>query len=345
MGKINFRRLLLPFSWIYGAITSLRNWCYDHGLLSSYTIPGKSIVVGNLSMGGTGKTPHVDLISSLLLEQKKKVAILSRGYGRESKGMKEVFQDSISSEVGDEPLQYKQKYKENIIVTVAEGRKRGVEYIQNTYPENEIIILDDAFQHRAVKAGLNILISDFSNPFYSDFVLPAGNLRESRSGKKRADIVIISQCPSKNTEEKREIIKSKINLPLSEIFFSRIEYGELKPFRKRIDFNQKNILLVTGIGNPKPLVDFLEEKHTVEHLRFKDHHRFTSKDIAEIHQKFDIFATDDKIIVTTEKDFMRLQNFKECNSNNYPWFYQPIITTIIEQQKFKTYINGYVSQI
>ena len=323
----------------------MRNWCYDNGVFSSYKIPGKSIVIGNLSMGGTGKTPHVDLISNILIEQAKKVSILSRGYGRETKGVLEVQLSSKSAEVGDEPLLYKLKYKDKITVVVAEKRKLGVSLIQSEHPENEVIVLDDAFQHRAVNAELNILISDFSKPFYSDYVLPAGNLRESRRGKHRANAIIISKCPSNITEEIKNDIKSKINHPSAEIFFSKIEYGELKPFRRQIELSQKNILLVTGIGNPKPLVDFLEENHHVLHLRFKDHHRFTSKDIAEIHQKFDIFANDDKIIVTTEKDFMRLQDFKECNSNNYPWFYQPIITTIIEQQKFKTYINGYVSQI
>jgi len=345
MGKMNFRLLLLPFSWIYICITSIRNWCYDKGLFSSYQISGKSIVVGNLSMGGTGKTPHVDLISKLLVDQNKKVAILSRGYGRDTKGVKEVFTRSTAAEIGDEPLLYKLKYKEEIIVVVAEERKLGVEFIQKNYPQNEIIVLDDAFQHRAVKAGLNVLISDYSNPFYSDYVLPAGNLREKISGKKRADLVIISKCPSNITEEKKSEIKSKINLPSTEIFFSNIEYGVLKPFRQSIEITPKNILLVTGIGNPKPLIEFLEKNHKVEHMRFKDHHTFTSRDIAEIHQKFNIFANSDKIIVTTEKDFMRLQNFEECNSSNYPWFYQPIITTISEQQKFKTYINGYVSKV
>ena len=345
MDKMNFRILLLPFSWIYIAITSLRNWCYDKGVFTSLNIPKKSIVVGNLSMGGTGKTPHVDLISSTLIDQGSTIAILSRGYGRESKGVKEVLIDSNVSEVGDEPLFYKLKYKEKIVVVVAEERKLGIEYIQRNYPENEVIILDDAFQHRAVKAGLNILISDYSKPFYSDFVLPAGDLREKRSGKKRANIVIVSKCPSNITEEKKVKIKSKINLPSAEIFFSKIEYGVLKPFRPTNEIDHKNILLVTGIGNPKPLLHFLKKGHNVEHIRFKDHHTFTSKDIAEIHQKFNIFANSDKIIVTTEKDFMRLQNFKECKSDIYPWFYQPIITTISEQQKFKTYINGYVSTI
>ena len=345
MGKLNFRLLLLPFSWLYMSITSIRNWCYDNGLLTSYHIPGKSITVGNLSVGGTGKTPHVDLISNLLVQQNKKVAILSRGYGRDTKGVKEVLIDSTANEVGDEPLLYKLKYKENITVVVAEKRKLGVEYIQNKYSENEVIVLDDAYQQRAVKADLNILISEYANPFYDDFVLPAGNLREKRSAKKRANIVVVSKCPSNITEEKKIEIKSKINLPSAEIFFSKIEYGVLKPFRWTDEIKYKNILLVTGIGNPKPLVDFLKEKHNVEHLRFKDHHTFTSLDIAEIHQKFNIFASGDKIIVTTEKDFMRLQNFEECNSVNYPWFYQPIITTISEQQKFKTYINRYVSKI
>ncbi len=345
MGKISFRLLLLPFSWVYSSISAMRNWFYDKEIWSSYKIPGKSIVVGNLSVGGTGKTPHVDFISKLLIGENYKVAILSRGYGRETTGVKEVEVNSTANEVGDEPLFYKLKYKEKIKVVVAEERKLGVEYIQNKYNENEVIVLDDAFQHRAIKAELNILISDYSRPFYSDFVLPAGNLREKRSGKKRADIIIISKCPSNITPEKRKEIQSKINLPSAEIFFSKIEYGALKPFRRTSDVKYKNILLVTGIGNPKPLVDFLKENHNIEHLRFKDHHTFTSTDIAKIHQKFNIFADGDKIIVTTEKDFMRLQDFEKCNSDNYPWFYQPIITTISEQQKFNNYINRYVRKI
>lgn len=345
MDKINIRLLLLPLSWIYAGITSLRNLCFDLGIFSAYNIPNKSIIVGNLSTGGTGKTPHVDLISNILLSQDKKVAILSRGYGRIKKGVREVLLNSTTQEVGDEPLFYKLKYQEKIKVVVAEERKLGVKHIQKNHPDIDVILLDDAFQHRAVNAGLNILISDYSKPFYSDFVLPAGNLRELRKGKRRAQAIIISKCPSNISNENKSEIIRKIKHPSAEIFFSQIEYGMLKPFSQGVEKHAKNILLVTGIGNPKPLVEFLYKKHNVEHLRFKDHHTFTSKDIAEIHQKFDTFVGGDKIIVTTEKDFMRLQQFNECNSSRYPWFYQPINTKINKQEKFKTYLNGYVSKI
>ena len=183
---VNLRLLLLPFSWIYGSIVSLRNLLFDLNILKSYTIPKKSICVGNLSVGGTGKTPHVDLITLQLIDNQLNTSILSRGYGRNTTGLIEVNTTSKASEVGDEPLFYKTKYEDEIRVVVAEKRKLGVDYILNKYPKNDVIVLDDAFQHRAVKAGFNILITDYSHLFCDDFVLPAGNLREWKKGKKKS---------------------------------------------------------------------------------------------------------------------------------------------------------------
>ncbi len=342
---MNFRLLLLPFSWIYGAITFLRNKCYDFGYFQSYKIPVKSICVGNLSTGGTGKTPHVDLLIELILSSNKSIATLSRGYGRETKGLKEVQNSSTALEVGDEPLFYKSKYGKKIKVVVAEKRKKGIDYILQTAPQTGVIILDDAFQHRAVKAGLNIIISDYSHPFYSDFILPAGNLRESRKGIKRAECIIISKCPSSISKNEMKSIREKIDFNPERIFFSRIEYSKLKPFYANLISSIENILLVAGIGNPTPLFEHLSKDFNVKLLQFNDHHVFTPSDIVKIHQKFDTFANGNKIIVTTEKDFMRLKNFKETLNEEYPWFYQPIKTIINEEEQFNLYINEYVNEI
>ena len=339
--KFSFRLLLLPFSWIYGFITHLRNLLYSIGIFHSFKIPKKSICVGNLSIGGTGKTPHVDLLVDLLLSKNKKVAVLSRGYGRKAKGLIEVKKKSIAIEVGDEPLFYKKKHGDNLTVVVAEKRKIGVDYILKNNPKNDIIVLDDAFQHRAVKAGLNILITEFNRPFYSDFVLPAGNLREFSSGKRRTDIIIVSKSPDNISKENEAEIRRKIGFNPEKIFFSKINYQPLKCFNLGIETETESILLITGIANPTPLMDKLKKNYSVTHLNYPDHHTFNSQDIAEIHQKFDTFATGNKIIVTTEKDFMRLKDIDLVKSNQNNWFYQPIITTIKEETKFNQIIYEY----
>tara|TARA_R110002072_G_scaffold302976_1_gene490568 strand:- start:18600 stop:19637 length:1038 start_codon:yes stop_codon:yes gene_type:complete len=339
---VNFRLLLLPFSWIYGSVTFIRNIFYNLGVFNSYTIPKKSICVGNLSVGGTGKTPHVKLITDHLIKSNIRASILSRGYGRSIKGLKEVYLNSTAAEVGDEPLFYKSAFRENAHVVVSEKRTIGVKYILQQYPENDVIILDDAFQHRAVKAGLNILITDFNDLFCDDFLLPAGNLRESKQGIKRAQLIIVSKCPHNLTELKSLEIKTKLNFDPNKIFFSEITYSEMKPFSKGIDIDIRNILLVTGIGNSSPLLSYLDSKYNVEHLKFKDHHVFTEKNIVEIHEKFDTFANSNKIIVTTEKDYMRLKNIDLTHTIERPWFYQPIETEIKDKYKFNLCINEYI---
>lgn len=344
---IIFRRILLaPIGWIYLLITSVRNKLFDWNLFKTYPIPGKSICVGNLSTGGTGKTPHVDLIVTELLKHKRTVSILSRGYGRKTKGLLEVKLTSSAEEVGDEPLFYKTKFQENTKVIVAEKRDVGVKFIRKNSSPNDVIVLDDAFQHRAVKAGLNIIITEFSKLFINDMLLPAGNLRESKSSIKRADLIIVSKCPKDISIEKRDEIKRSINFDSSKIFFSNIEYGIIQSFaNKEMQEDVENVLLVTGIGNPSPLKEHLEKHYNVSHLKYSDHHDFTEDDIAKIHEKFGNFASRNKIIITTEKDFMRLKKFNSINLDKYPWYYQPIITIIDEQQKFNLYLNEYLSTI
>lgn len=338
------RILLLPFSWIYGIVVAIRNWLFNIGFFKSMDIPGKSICVGNLSVGGTGKTPHVDLLVEHFTKSNIETATLSRGYGRSTKGLREVFESDSADNVGDEPLFYKSKYRDQIKVVVAEKRVEGVNYITETHPSNQLIILDDAFQHRAVKAGLNIVITDFNNRYSRDFILPAGDLRESKSGIKRADIVIVSKCPELTFEQMNKVRK-ELNFPAEKIFFSSIKYGALKPFFNASTETKKNVLLVTGIGNPTPLLSHLEKDFKVTHINFKDHHLFSAEDIRDIREKFDTFASKDKIVVTTEKDFMRLRDFEALKDNDWTWFYQPITTEINERQKFNLLIDNYVREI
>jgi len=343
--SFNLRMLLLPLSWIYGTIMFFRNLFFDLGIFKVYTIPVKSICVGNLAVGGTGKTPHVDLIAKTFIAQSKKVVILSRGYGRTTKGVLEVQVASKANEVGDEPLFYKLKYKEKIKVVVAEKRKLGVEFILSNYPDTDLILLDDAFQHRAVKAGLNIIITDYSQLYSNDFVLPAGNLREFRIGRKRADLVIVSKCPTDLSKERKKEISAKLKFNNEAVFFSCIQYDELVGFTENQEITTKKAILVTGIGNPTPLLNRLKETFQIEHIKFGDHHTFTTIEIGQIQQKIDTFAPADGIVITTEKDFMRLKDFNQVLNSKNKWFYQPISTKIDEQEKFNLLIEKYVNEI
>ena len=338
------RFLLFPFALIYLGITSTRNLFYKLGIFKTFVIPKKSISVGNLSVGGTGKTPHVSYLAEWLSETIE-TAILSRGYGRKTTGFLWVKPNSKASEVGDEPLFYSTQFQEKVHIAVCEKRADGVRKIQETFPKNELIILDDAFQHRAVKAGLNILINDFSKPFSHDYLMPVGTLRESRSGKNRADIIIVSKTPNNCTELAKNKITQSLNFNSELIFFSHISYAAMIPFGKKID-TIKKVILVTGIANPKPLLKHISKYYEVEVIKFGDHHAFSKVDIQRIHQKFDTFAHEETIILTTEKDYMRLKDYSsEWNLQNYPWYFQPITVKIDNEEKFKNLINQYVNTI
>lgn len=339
------RLLLLPFSWIYGAITGFRNFLFNRGINKTLVIPKKSILVGNLSTGGTGKTPHVDYLLNHFVNQQIKTTSLSRGYGRKTKGVLVASSASTANDIGDEPLFYKNKYGNKINVVVAEKRTQGVQLINANIPNNELIVLDDAFQHRAIKAGLNILLTDFNHLYSSDFVLPAGNLREWKTGAKRADILIVTKSPSDLKEDTENKIKSQLKFHNENVFFSSIGYGELKSINDTSINEVESVLLVTGIANPIPLIGQLNRYYSVEEIRFKDHHEFTLADIEKIHKKFDTFAKQNKAIITTEKDFMRLKAFDSVISGDYPWFYQPITIEIKEQEKFNNLIDTYVNEI
>ncbi len=340
----NFRLLLLPFGFLYGVITAVRNLLFSLKIKEVYQIPVKSICVGNLSVGGTGKTPHVAYIAELLSHDNQ-IQILSRGYGRKTKGYFLLDENSTAENVGDEPLFYHKQFK-NTDVAVCESRKTGIENLLKL-KENQVIILDDAFQHRAVKAGVNILITDFNQPYFSDWMMPAGNLREWISGRKRADIVIVSKCHSNLNSATKALYKQKLKFVPDSIYFSEIQYGELKSFNSNSTLSEvKKVLLVTGIANPIPLLNHLQENFEVELMQFPDHHAFSMDDIHKIHKKFDTFASENNAIVTTEKDFMRLQS-ESFNAviDQKPWFYQQITVKLDRELEFKTEINNYVRAI
>ncbi|XOV68350.1 MAG: tetraacyldisaccharide 4'-kinase [Fluviicola sp.] len=338
----SIRWALIPFALLYGIATSFRNWLFNIGWKKSYEIPGKSITVGNLSVGGTGKSPLVNYLIEHFLKEEFPVATLSRGYGRKTKGLLTAGKEDTAASIGDEPLQYLHRYQNQISVHVSEARKAGVDHIRRTLNEKTIILLDDAFQHRKVKAGLNILVTEFHRPYSRDFLLPVGRLRESKSGANRADLIIVSKCPGNVSESEKQKLSMELAQNEQPVFFSSIKYGALTQISGTQPNTVKNILLVTGIGNPTPLLEHLKLNYNVIHVKFPDHHAFTRVDIDTIHQKFNTFASRDKIIVTTEKDFMRLQQFNEISEGSVPWFYQPINIMINEESKLKKLLNDYV---
>lgn len=327
------RKLLFPFSIIYGGVTALRNLLFNKGWLKSKAYNFPVICVGNLSTGGTGKSPMIEFLISFLKDNHN-IAVLSRGYKRKTTGYHEVFETSIVEEVGDEPLQFKKKYPE-ITVAVCEDRQTGIEKLT---AKADVILLDDAFQHRKVKASLNILLTSFDDLYIDDCVLPAGNLREPRFGAKRANIIVVTKCPENIEKSDIEEIKRKLKpTDTQEIYFSKIGYSsEIKNIDviHPIDYlTDKKFLLVTGIANPKPLVGFLENKGLNFQIKaFPDHHNFTVSELEALKKE--------KLILTTEKDFMRLQSISDA----VEIYYLPIKTVIIDdaEANFREKIEKYL---
>ena len=342
----SFRYLLLPISWIYGGIIWLRNKLFDKNILNSASFNFPIICVGNLAAGGTGKTPMTEYLIRLL-KNDFKTATLSRGYKRKTIGFAIADEKTTALEIGDEPMQFHQKFP---VVTVAVGEERivAIPQLLHQRPETEVIILDDAFQHRQVKAGLNIILTDSSNLYTRDFILPAGDLRDVRSSSKRADIIIVTKCKADLSEVKKKNIISEID-PLNNqaVYFTTIVYS--KPYhlftKEIIDIEHDcGILLVCGIANPKPLKEHLT-KHadSYEMLRYADHHIFHSNDLKDIKQHFDKIPGNKKVILTTEKDAVRLEKF-ELELKDFPIYVVPIEHKFLfnESERFNSSITGFI---
>lgn len=306
-----FRFLLFPFAILYDAVTSVRNLLFEVGFFKSTSFQIPVISVGNLSVGGTGKTPQIEYLIRLL-SIGKRLAILSRGYKRNTTGFLSVNTTHTAKDVGDEPLQYFKKFK-NLQVAVDENRVHGIEQLLASKYPPEIILLDDAFQHRKVTAGFSIVLTKYDDLFVDDFLLPTGNLRESRRGAKRADTLIVTKCPEEISNEEREQLTKKIRKYFQKsIFFSTIGYASVLKSNQNQEILLSelllyDILLVTGIANSSPLVSYLESKKCrVQHLNFPDHYQFKDKDLQKIKNQFTAISSEKKMILTTEKDFVRL---------------------------------------
>ena len=299
---ILLRKLLFPLAILYGFITSIRNYLYDKGILKSYSFDIPVIAVGNLSVGGTGKTPQIEYLIRLL-SPNYKVATLSRGYKRKSEGFILADANANAEILGDEPFQYYKKFPQ-IQVAVDADRRNGITQLLAQKDKPEVILLDDAFQHRKVKAGFYILLTAYDELFCDDYLLPTGNLRESRNGAKRANMIIVTKCPPNITELAQENIKKKIDLDLP-VFFSFVDYDD-KVYNQNSSLEVAKVksqekLLLAGIAKPKPFFDYLQSDNDVV-MTFADHHHFTESDILNIKSQ-----AIDTIIVTTEKDFVRLE--------------------------------------
>lgn len=343
----SFRYLLIPFSFIYWLIIWCRNWLFDKNILKSVPFNFPLICVGNLAVGGTGKTPMVEYLIRML-KADFKVATLSRGYKRKTKGFGIAGEFTTALEIGDEPMQFHKKFPD-ITVTVGEERLVAIPQLLQERPETGVIILDDAYQHRSVKAGLNILLTECSNLYSRDLPLPAGDLRDNRQSAARADIIIVTKCKPDLKEREKTAITRELNLkPNQQVFFTAIQYG--KPYHL---FNKKeagitsetNIFLVCGIANPNPLKEYLSAHfQSYEMLRYADHHIFHTEDLVEIKRQFEKMTAEDKIILTTEKDGVRMKKFEQ-ELAGFPIYVIPIQHQFLfgEAPLFKERVLGYIN--
>ena len=315
------RKLLFPVAFVYWIVTWLRNYFYDKQIFKSKSFDLPIIAVGNLSVGGTGKTPQIEYLIRLLQDDFK-VATLSRGYKRETNNFVLANETTTVKQLGDEPFQFFTKFPK-IKVAVDANRINGITQLLKLEDKPEIILLDDAFQHRKVKAGFYILLTTYSELFCDDFILPFGNLREPSSGRKRANMIIVTKCPNDISDLARSEIKMKLDTDVP-VFFSKIEYDELvysetEPI-KTADLKQAEKTIVTGIAKPFPFISYLKRENDLV-LKFPDHHNFTDKEINKIKE-----LANNKAIVTTEKDYMRLKG----SLSKEQLFYLPIKSTILK---------------
>lgn len=336
-----YKWILFPISLVYWIITSIRNIFFEIGIFKENKFNIPIIGVGNITVGGTGKTPHSQYISELL-QKKFKIAILSKGYGRKTKEFKYVNINSNYNEVGDEALQMKKNLPKEI-VAVDHKRVNGLNKIMKEHPSVNCIILDDAFQHRSVKIGFNILLCDYNNPIYKDYMMPVGLLRESKKGIKRADCVVISKCPENLTLEESNRIKKKLKFT-KEVFFSKVVYDKIVSLNGNKTIKKssiKKVLLVTGIANSSPIIEYLEKLNIqIKHIKYKDHFHYQKKDINKI---IDIYKREisEIIILTTEKDAQKMKVFEELSK--FPVYYLKVsIDFIRNKDKFEEKILKYV---
>lgn len=339
------RWYLYPFSVIYGFITSVRNLFFNIGFLHSKKFTTPIIGIGNLSVGGTGKSPMVMYLADLLSRHHVRTGVLSRGYGRKTSGYVITNYESDYTQVGDEAIQLFQRFKNRIVIGVCEDRVAGAKKIIEDM-DLEVLLLDDSYQHRYINPGFNILLTSFKDPYFNDYLLPAGDLRESRSGYRRANLIVVTKCPDNLSEAQKKQYLDKIKpLKHQKVFFSSIAYSD-KVLGKTeqlpiINLKYYEVLLITGIAHPQYLERELNKYASVkEHLEFPDHHSFTDSDIKKIEEKFRKLG-EYKLILTTEKDYARLKNFEYLEDKLYYW---PINVEFENREQFNKAILNYVGK-
>lgn len=342
------RILLFPFSILYGLIIWIRNRAFDTGLLDSTSFNLPVICVGNLSVGGTGKSPMIELLVRQLSTQYR-VAVLSRGYKRKTRGFALAGDHTTALEIGDEPALFHQKFPD-ITVAVGEERVVAIPQLLHERPDTEIILLDDAFQHRSVKAGFNIVLTDFSNLYTRDWFLPTGDLRDEKQSSERADLIVVTKCPSDLSASRAEEIREEIApSDAQELFFTTIRYGipyHLTGHQQRSIGADDEVLLVTGIANPAPLKQYLAENSgTYYEILFDDHHIFTIDDWKEILKRYNNMNAASKFILTTEKDAVRLLKFGN-SMGDIPLYVLPIdVQFLFEgQDRFHELISKFIRE-
>jgi len=347
--------LFWPLARIYQLVTDLRNYLFDKKIIKSASFEIPTISVGNLSVGGTGKTPHIEYIL-YLLKYVYQVGTLSRGYGRKSYGFVLADQTATAASIGDEPMLFKVKHPE-ATVAVGEERAIAIPRMLQERPDLDVILLDDAYQHRPLRPGLSILLTEYDNLFTRDDVFPAGWLRESKRHYHRADIIIVTKCPAALSGMEKLKIKGEIHpYPYQHVFFSTIEYGDMYPLFRDDNreaepmtgfvLKRKDVILLSGIANSSKLVNYLEQKaNKVYESRYKDHHYFDEYDLENIRETYSNISGESKIIVTTEKDAVRLWPQRAWFlANNIPIFVQPIRVRFLDNdgEQFDADIIKYI---
>lgn len=335
------RILLFPFAVLYDGLTRLRNLLFDLGLKPSASFSVPTISIGNVAIGGTGKTPMAEYVLRLLMAHQYEVATLSRGYGRKTKGMRLANENDTAETIGDEPFQLYQKFKQRAVISVAEERAMAIPFLVDQFPSLQAVVLDDAFQHRYVKPGLSLLLTGYDNPFYHDFVLPTGNLREARKGAARAQLIVVTKCAPNISDDEMIQIKQAIRTYTDRpVFFSSIRYSKPVCFASNNPSHPTRVLLVTGLANAKPLVEFVQKEFAmVKHKEFGDHYAYSRNDVDALLQ---LATQHDAAILTTEKDRTKLEALV-TNEERARFFYLPIETAFIKHgSDFDALVLNYV---
>ena len=344
----SFRLFLFPLSIVYGGIVRLRNYLYDKEIIETVTFNLPIIGVGNLSVGGTGKSPMVDYLAGLI-KHEFKVATLSRGYKRRTSGYVLANEFSTSIEIGDEPMQFHIAHPD-IAVAVGEKRIEAIPQLLFDRPDTKLIILDDAFQHREIKSGIDIILTDYANLYTRDFYLPTGDLRDEKKNADKSSIIVVTKCPPNLTQDQRYRIMKELD-PKShqQIFFTGIQYDmpyHIVTNEKRALSKNDEVFLICGIANPNPLTAYVhEETKTYDAIFYSDHHIYNIDDIQEMQSRFDNVLIGEKIYLTTEKDAVRLYTFQD-HLKDLPFYVLPISIFFLfdQQEEFNQLILDYPRQ-